>query len=156
MLHEADALETTEVDAAKEKMQAIRDSIRSVADQLNRLMDAYVQGVLNLAEYREAKNKLMDEKRQLEEQLTAIERDRSSTFEPLKEFLNAAKYAGILAENGSDEEKRDFLTKAAFEPDHFESSPLRRSTRCVATRCKSRSCCPTQRRGGNFRRGVSW
>jgi DNA invertase Pin-like site-specific DNA recombinase len=113
MLHEADALETAEVDTAKERTQHIRDGIRLVADQLDRLMSAYVQGVLNLAEYRQAKNKLMDDKRQWEEQLIAIEKDRSSTFEPIKEFLNAAKQAGILAERGSDEEKRDFLTKAA-------------------------------------------
>jgi hypothetical protein len=30
------------------------------------------------------------------------------------------------------------------------------ATRCVATRCRSRFFCPTQRRTGNFRCGVFW
>ncbi len=51
----------------------------------------------------------MEDKRVFQEKLTAIEHDRGNIFEPLKRFVAASKQAGILAETGSDEEKRDFF-----------------------------------------------
>jgi hypothetical protein len=111
MLKEADALVATGAHAAHERTQVIRANLNAVAGRLDRLMTAYTEGVLSLQEYREAKNKLVEEKRQWDEKLIAMERDHSSALEPLINFVKAVKQAGILAETGTDEQKRDFLKK---------------------------------------------
>jgi site-specific DNA recombinase len=112
MLGEAHALESAEADEAKGQIESLRNRLMAAGEQLDRLMTAYTHGVLSLSEYRDAKNKLVAERRQVEEHLIAIERNRSSAFEPLKTFLNATKQAGILAETGTNEQKRDFLKNA--------------------------------------------
>jgi hypothetical protein len=55
----------------------------------------------------------------LNEKLTSLEANCLSAFEPLKDFLNAAKQAGILAEAGTVEQKRDFFEKVASNPNVF-------------------------------------
>jgi site-specific DNA recombinase len=112
MLGQAHALEAAEADEAKGQIETLRDRLQAAGEQLDRLMTAYTHGVLSLSEYRDAKNKLVAERRQAEEQLIAIERNRSSAFEPLKTFLNATKQAGMLADTGTNEQKRDFLKNA--------------------------------------------
>jgi hypothetical protein len=82
-------------------------------------MTAYTESIITLAEYRAGKNKLVDERQQLNETLTEIERTRSSIFEPLKAFLNEAKQAGILAERGSEQQRLDFFKKVASNPNVF-------------------------------------
>src|SRR5271170_2147201 len=109
MLGEVQIEEAADSDATAKKVRALDESIQAVTARLDRLMTAYIEGVLTLPEYRDGKNKLMDEKRQLDEKKAAIEENGSSAFEPVKTFLNATKQAGILAETGTDEEKRDFL-----------------------------------------------
>jgi hypothetical protein len=109
MLNEAHALATTDAQAVRERTEAIQGNLNAVTERLDRLMTAYIEKVLSLQEYREAKNRLVEEKRQLDELITAMERDSSAAFEPFIEFLTATKQAGILAETGNDEQKRDFL-----------------------------------------------
>jgi hypothetical protein len=75
-LAEADREAAGESVAVTVRTRAISEDIQSLDDRLNRLMTAYVESVLSLAEYREAKNKLMDEKRLLTENLTAVEKNR--------------------------------------------------------------------------------
>jgi hypothetical protein len=119
LLAEADREAAGESVAVTARTRAFSEDIQSLDDRLNRLMTAYVESVLSLAEYREAKNKLMDEKRQLTENLTTVEKNQSSAFEPIKTFINTAKQAGILAETGTNEQKRDFFKKVASNPNVF-------------------------------------
>ncbi len=113
MLEQLRLEEMTYADAAADTIQSLTEHIEGVVGQLNRLMAAYVQGVLTLQEYREGKNKLMDEKRAVEEKRALIQDDSSSAFEPIKSFLKAAKQAEILANEGTNEQKRDFLKTTA-------------------------------------------
>jgi hypothetical protein len=70
---------------------------------------AYLDEVLSLDEYRRDKNELVKDRRGLEDQVVALEKNRTSWLEPAICFVVAAKQAGILAETGTDEQKRDFL-----------------------------------------------
>jgi hypothetical protein len=49
----------------------------------------------------------------------AIAKNQASAFEPLKQFILAAKQAGILAETGTTEQKRDVFRNIASNPNVF-------------------------------------
>ena len=119
MLAEADVEAKKEVQAVNGRTERLRESIGLVEEQLDRLMDGYIKKDFNLDEYRPVKNKLMNEKSGLNEKLTSLEENCSSAFEPLKDFLNASKQARILAEAGTEEQKRDFFKKVASNPNVF-------------------------------------
>ena len=119
MLGQLETEKAAEIQAAESRVQAIKDEIRIVEGHLDRLMTAYIEQVLNLAEYGEAKNKRMEEKHELEQKLASIEEHPSSIFEPIKTFISEAKQAGIAAESGTDEQKRDFFKKTSSNPNLF-------------------------------------
>ena len=119
LLAEAEKEAREEAKAAENVIRNFKANIQGLTDRLDRLMTAYAEGVLNLTEYREAKNKLVAEKHGFEEQMTAIGRNRSLAFEPIKAFLNTVKQAEILTAEGTDEQKRDFFKKVASNPNVF-------------------------------------
>jgi site-specific DNA recombinase len=119
MIGEAAVERKKDIEATSAYVESVRSHIKETDEQLERLLNAYVERVLSLDEYREAKKKLIDAKRQSEEKLITLERNRINSFEPITEFLNAAKQAGILAEAGTEEEKRDFFKKVASNPNLF-------------------------------------
>jgi site-specific DNA recombinase len=119
MINEAVGVRMKETQASATYVERIRSQSKETDEQLDRLLKAYVERVLSLDEYREAKKKLVDEKRRLEDELITIERNRSNTFEPVVAFLNEVTQAGNLAERGTDEQKRDFFKKVASNPNVF-------------------------------------
>ena len=74
-------------------------------------MQAYLDKVLSLDEYRQAKGELIERKQELKEKLTAAEANRGNWFEPATLLVKASKQALSLTENGSEEQRRDFLRK---------------------------------------------
>jgi hypothetical protein len=66
---------------------------------------------ISLDEYRDAKRQLVHAKQELKDKIAASEANRGGWFEPAIRFVNAAKQAGFLAENGNDVSRRDFLKK---------------------------------------------
>ncbi len=87
--------------------------------RLDRLMAAYIDRVVTLPEYKTAKNKMMDEKRLLAENLTSVEKQRNTAFEPLKSYILAIKQAKTLGETGKPEEQRDFFKTITSNPNVF-------------------------------------
>jgi site-specific DNA recombinase len=112
MLDETAKERASATELAEVQIAGFQTRIKEIDGKLDRLMTAYIERVLSLQEYGQAKNILMDEKRDVQEKLAAIEQSNASAFEPLIEFLKAAKQAGILAENEKPEEQRDFFKKA--------------------------------------------
>jgi site-specific DNA recombinase len=119
MLGEAAEERKKDVETMTAYVEGVNTHIKDIEGQLDRLLNAYIERVLSLDEYREAKKKLIDKKRQAEEQLITVERNRTTSFEPIVSFLHEAKQAGIVAENGTPEEKRDFFKKVASNPNLF-------------------------------------
>ena len=74
-------------------------------------MNAYLENALNLAEYREAKNKLVNQKQLLKDKLTAFEQKSNNRFELAAKFINTIKQAEIIALQENPEQGRDFLKK---------------------------------------------
>jgi hypothetical protein len=91
--------------------EAIRSQIREVDDKLDRLTTAYLDQALSLPEYKDARSRLIENKQALKENLAEAEAQQGNWFEPAIRFVEASKSAAFLAEEGTDEEKRDFLKK---------------------------------------------
>ena len=75
-------------------------------------MSAYLESALSLEEYREAKNKLVNQNQLLKEKLSAFEQKANNRFELTEKFL---KYNMELANEGTNEEKTSFVQKSRFE-----------------------------------------
>ena len=71
-------------------------------------MNAYLENALSLDEYREMKNKLVNEKQLLKEKLSAFEQKANNRFELTEKFL---KYNIELANEGINEEKLHLFKK---------------------------------------------
>ena len=74
-------------------------------------MNAYLENALNLAEYREAKNKLVNQKQLLKDKLTALEQKSNNRFELAADFIKSVKQTEIAASRENREQSRDFLKK---------------------------------------------
>jgi site-specific DNA recombinase len=111
MLTELEKEKASDTSAASVLDEALRRHIKSVDEQLDRLMDAYLEQTVSLDEYRPAKSRLIQKKKQKEEELAEAERHRSGWFEPAIRFVQDVKYGGILASSDDDEEKLTFAKK---------------------------------------------
>ena len=89
----------------------IDEQLHAADQKLERLMTAFVEGALLLDEYRQAKNKLVEEKQRLTSEKERFAKNCTNRFEPIQRFVKAAKSADFLATGGTDEQKRDFLKK---------------------------------------------
>ncbi len=74
-------------------------------------MNAFLESALNLAEYREAKNKLVNQKQVLKDKLNAFEQKSNNRFELVAKFIKSSKQAKIIALQENPEGIRDFLKK---------------------------------------------
>ncbi|MDD2935468.1 MAG: recombinase family protein [Candidatus Pacebacteria bacterium] len=76
--------------------------------KIEKLMNAFLENALSLEEYRDMKNKLMNEKQLLKEKLSAFEQKANNRFELTEKFL---KYNIELANEGINEEKLHLFKK---------------------------------------------
>ena len=111
MIEQVEAERAENNHARQDCVRSIRSQVLAVDEKLARLTEAMLATVISVDEYRDLKSKLVNEKQEFKDKITALEGRRGSWFEPLLRFISAAKQAGILGERGSDEEKRDFLRK---------------------------------------------
>ena len=98
----------SEIESAAAHLQ---EKSRELDRKIERLTTAYLEQALTLQEYRSTKTMLVDDKRQIEDELVALTKNVGSWFEPAIRFVNAAKQAYFLARSGEDEEKCHFLKK---------------------------------------------
>ena len=77
--------------------------------KIEKLMNAYLENALSLDEYRDMKNKLVNEKQLLKEKLSAFEQKANNRFELTEKFL---KYNMELANECTNEEKLHLYKKA--------------------------------------------
>jgi DNA invertase Pin-like site-specific DNA recombinase len=76
--------------------------------KIEKLMNAYLESALSLEEYRDMKNKLVNEKQLLKEKLSAFEQKANNRFELTEKFL---KYNVELANECTNEEKLHLYKK---------------------------------------------
>mgnify|MGYP002335920628 CR=1 FL=1 len=76
--------------------------------KIEKLMSAYLESALSLEEYREAKNKLVNQNQLLKEKLSAFEQKANNRFELTEKFL---KYNMELANDRTNEENTHLFKK---------------------------------------------
>ena len=91
--------------------QKIENEIKEIDEKLDKLMAAYLENALTLEEYRQAKNKLVNQKQLLKDRLTAFEQKSNNRFELAIKFINSLKQSKIIALQENPEQSRDFLKK---------------------------------------------
>ena len=79
--------------------------------KLKRLTTAYLEEALSLSEYRELKNKLMEDTVALQEQIKRFEAEGENRLEPLTRFVKSLQEATLLASTENSVEKVKFLKK---------------------------------------------
>ncbi len=111
MLNELEIEKETKAQSSRFFAQNVEGEIQVIDEKLEKLMNAYLESALNLAEYREAKNKLVNQKQLLKDKLTAFEQKSNNRFELAAKFINSIKQAEIIALQENPEQGRDFLKK---------------------------------------------
>ena len=88
-----------------------RAEIEKINLRLQRLLDSFLDAVIERDEYTAEKTKLMSQKKSLEEQISTLSAGRSNWIEPFTEWILTAKNAGEIAIKGSLQEKRVLAQK---------------------------------------------
>ncbi len=104
----------------KEKEQAKRDGENfvqnlqrqkaEVEQKIEKLLDLYIAGgALTLEEYQTKKQKLLNEKLEIEQKIRDFEQMGNNWLEPMREMIFEAKQAKILLSQGDNYQIREFL-----------------------------------------------
>ncbi len=83
-----------------------RAEIQAINLRLQRLLDSFLDAVIEREDYTGEKTRLMSQKKSLEGQITALSTGRANWLEPFTEWILTAKNAGKIVESGSLPEKR--------------------------------------------------
>jgi len=108
MLAENEKDKLVEVQSSTLFADSTKADISLLDSKIEKLMDAYLENALSLDEYRNMKNKLVNEKQLLKEKLSAFEQKANNRFELTEKFL---KYNIELANEGINEEKLHLYKK---------------------------------------------
>jgi len=91
--------------------QNLKDKIKKHDEQLENLLDTYLDKMISQDEYTTKKQKILNSKIKLTEKLKDFERTGDHWLEPAKKFINEAQQAEITALGENFLEKKNFLKK---------------------------------------------
>lgn len=111
MLNEIKKEQKAKVQSSRFFSQKYEAELSKLDEKLDKLMNAYLESVLNVREYQEAKNKLINQKQVLKDKLSAFEQKSNNRFELAARFVKDANQAKIIASKENPEGIRDFLKK---------------------------------------------
>jgi len=106
---EKDKLEA--VQSSRPHQQNLRDKIASVDNKINKLIDMYLENSLSLEEYQKAKEKLINDKKTLQESLKDFADGGDNWFEQAKDFVTTLNRIDCVVREGNLESQKEFLEK---------------------------------------------
>ncbi|MDP3758292.1 MAG: hypothetical protein Q8Q86_01105, partial [Candidatus Daviesbacteria bacterium] len=74
-------------------VQKLQKELSKLDEKLEKLMNAYLESVLNIKEYQKAKNDLINQKQVLKDKLNAFEQKSNNRFELADKFIKDSKQA---------------------------------------------------------------
>ena len=107
-------LKTERIQSSKSSdffVQKLEKELSKLDEKLEKLMNAYLESVLNIKEYQKAKNVLINQKQVLKDKLNAFEQKSNNRFELADKFIKDSKQAKIIVSKENPEGIRDFLKK---------------------------------------------
>ena len=132
MLLELAEWRKTESDSRAERLADERARLAKAESRLSRLLDVYIDGSIEQADYARKKEEVLHEKSGIRERIRRIEKQGSAWIEPMENFLNDAILAETTAFSGSEQELRDFHRRigsnlSLIEPKRPKSAAERRA-----------------------------
>ena len=106
---EIDSMAAEEKNASKNQQERTRQELAQCDVRLNRLLTAYLDQAISEEEYRQAKNKLIQERRKTQEILDEITITNTSWLEPLKMFVKSCNKASYITSSEDRIAQRDFI-----------------------------------------------
>ena len=88
-----------------------RVEIEKLNLRLQRLLDSFLDGVIERDDYTAEKTKVMSRKKSLQEQSSALLKNRNAWLEPFQNWILTAKTAGETIVSGSPQEKKVLAQK---------------------------------------------
>ncbi len=76
--------------------------------RISRLLDVYIDGSIERADYTRKKEELLHEKAGVKERIRRIEKEGSTLLEPLEAFVKDVIQAETTALSGTEQKLRDF------------------------------------------------
>ena len=111
MIEENQKDQSSELQASELFAQKTKNAISLLDSKIEKLMTAYLENALSLEEYREAKNKLVNQKQLLKEKLQAFEQKTNNRFELTENFLKLNLEAKELANERTGKENLHLFKK---------------------------------------------
>jgi hypothetical protein len=91
--------------------QQLKDKIKTLDEQLERLLDFYLSEKILQEEYVTKKQELLTEKVDLKEKLEGFGRKGLTRFERIRDFITTCNSASYVALKGNFSSQREFLKK---------------------------------------------
>jgi len=91
--------------------QNVEKEISEIENKVSRLLDMRLENTISLSEYKEKKEKLLNQKADLKQKLIDFGRKGNYWLEPMRNFILSAHKANFLFNSENLEEKRSFLQK---------------------------------------------
>ncbi len=91
--------------------QNLKTKLEEVKKKIDRLLDAHLEGVLELSEYQQKKNALVEQKAGLQQKLSGFERKGNHWLELVQNWILDANQAKNLASTENFDEIKTFLKK---------------------------------------------
>jgi site-specific DNA recombinase len=83
-----------------------RQRVAAIAGKLQKLLEAYLEELIDREAFAEQKQKFLDETKALQEQIAALEGNRLAWLEPFRKWVLTAKTAAETASTGSLHERK--------------------------------------------------
>ena len=109
VLFELEKEETEAKEQAKSTVQNLKIKLGEVEKQLEKLLDVYLSEVITTEEYTLRKQKLINQKMDLQDKIKDFEQKESSWLEPAREFVLNLKKADEIKNSGDYPEILTFL-----------------------------------------------
>ena len=108
MIEENKKDQSSEIQSSELFVDSVKSDISLLESKIEKLMTMYLENALTLDEYRNMKNKLMNEKQLLKEKLSDLEQKANNRFELTEKFL---KFNMELANDRTNEENIHLFKK---------------------------------------------
>ena len=111
MIEENRKDQSSEIQSSEIYSQKTKDEISLLDSKIEKLIGLYLENGLSVEEYRETKNRFMNEKQLLKEKLSAFEKKSHNRFELIDKFLKANITNVELANERTNEENLHLFKK---------------------------------------------
>ena len=99
------------VQSSRPQQQNLETKITEIDTKISKLIDIYIAGNVSLEEYQKKKENLINEKKELQEELKDFAAGGNNWFEPAREFVTSLNKAYYAISEGNLESQKEFLKK---------------------------------------------